>query len=519
MIFILVMLLSVSLMEIINDQPALTNELLNSLSSADYSSLSKYYRLHLFIKSRVHSLNKYYDFHSKEIHLFSRLTCEVNFRKAILQLTTLLNRLDINSVILRGVNSDVYLGVLRQWHEFPRNVREHVVQIFGSFCEKEVSHYYTADKSMRESGLSASGGLFSGVPTAESVDFDFQSLSDFWKELRESQLHGRRAEVERRLHCEIESRCSDDKWFCVFNTLTVNPEYYSKVFSKEAKAWQRYIRSVDVLFGIAAYGSYASAVRARKSGNEFHTYFAVVEKGSLHGRLHIHVLHFFSHISKEFADPNLSAIKPNRREIDALRSYWKYGHSSPIAVRFSQGDAFGKAGWLWPVLPDGQPVVSKPPIALARYVSKYLTKAYDADNLHFNKESGGYTWRTRISRNLGKKMVTDYVETLSDERKLKVLMLKSLVSYRTVKLPKRMLFLVTLRHLIPYLLKIYNLRVSTLLLSWLPRKSLFERVKDLIQTTPGCSQRNCGLLKTLPSSNLDVSSRVFIPMKGLTYAV
>src|SRR5207244_1299753 len=55
---------------------------------------------------------------------------------------------------------------------------------------------------------------------------------------------------------------------------------------------------------------------------------------------------------------------------------WPYGHSMPIAVRYTQ-DAFSRSGWLWPVDAKGEPLKATSYMAVGFYVAKYVNKKSD----------------------------------------------------------------------------------------------------------------------------------------------
>jgi len=208
----------------------------------------------------------------------------------------MLSRLDIFSVISRGVVPDSYRSVWCEWKSLPRNADLHIIAIFGINLNSKPTYGERIVKFTRKTGL-----------TSGDLDMDSDFMDKFWLDARMSQLKGRKCEIERRLYAEIEARCTGPTpWYVVFNTLTVNKEAYTKVFTKGSKVWQEYVRKCDKFFGVAANGSYSKALKARAKGDEFHNYFAVVEEGGKTGRLHIHVLHFFKTLPDSFSDPNRS---------------------------------------------------------------------------------------------------------------------------------------------------------------------------------------------------------------------
>ncbi len=199
------------------------------------------------------------------------------------------------------------------------------------------------------------------------------------------------ADAQRRTHLarmrELRYRLNEElhlaaqfKHAVIFNTLTVAEWHMSKVFSSKAKAWPSYIR------------------RWKRACSD-HRYFAVIERGTEGGRLHIHAVHFCRSLgSIDLRDPNFGAQFPAKRELDSVRPFWRYGTSTPRPVRFSQSDFFGQEGWRWPVVladsGDFEPLEVYSPAALAAYMSKYVLKAYSGEN-------GEHQWRSRISHQLG----------------------------------------------------------------------------------------------------------------------
>ena len=174
----------------------------------------------------------------------------------------------------------------------------------------------------------------------------------------------------------------------------------TKVFGKDSKVWTDYVRRFDRSIGIKLFGSWRKAILARKNGDDFHSYFAVVERGSKTGRLHIHVVHMMKCLPSGCFDPNSGRAVPNLREVSKLKVFWEYGFSSPVAVRFNNADAYAKLYWRWPVkmLASGifDPLPCKEPEALVQYIGKYITKEYEKA---LDKEF--VRWRIRMSRKMG----------------------------------------------------------------------------------------------------------------------
>lgn len=323
-------------------------------------------------------------------------------------------------------------------------------------------------------------------------------LAHALKEMKIGCQKARVSEHEWRVKEEISQR-SVDGWFIVFNTLTVNPQHYDAVFSKGSLCWRDYIRDVERAVGTHLFGSVRKADHGRKL-SPFHSYFAVVERGGVHGRLHIHVVHCFRDIPVRWQrDPNCGRGVPKYRQIDAMRGFWRYGFSTPIACRFSDRDAFGRLGWRWPVEMKGTsfvPLMSKAPVALAVYVVKYLQKSYDS-------EKGGFQWRTRISRGYGLQRMRRAITLLTARGLLSGLVIETpWMEVKGERVPHRRMRIEMLRNLFYRLRnnRRWNIRngwsPSMILKSFLditPRPPIVERLRSLRKMIPGSSLPNIGV--------------------------
>lgn len=203
------------------------------------------------------------------------------------------------------------------------------------------------------------------------------------------------------LAMEVAYRAKDG-WFMIFNTLTVRPDQYWNVFDNDSKAWSDYVRKLD------------RAVKKQcPHTDEYHSYFAAVEEGTQTGRLHIHVLHMVKALPEGCRDPNTGLTEPVKREIAKLKTerLWPHGFSAPIAVRTAPNDAYGLAGWRWPLDPKTkQGLRTQSAMKVAGYVGKYVTKTYAS------AKRSEYLWRVRKSRNLGRpimELMTKRISTRS----------------------------------------------------------------------------------------------------------
>ncbi len=333
-------------------------------------------------------------------------------------------------------------------------------------------------------------------------------LQDVMTELKSKGAMGRLAEHRWRMIEEIEHRCSSG-WYVVFNTLTVDNTNYSEVFAKGSSAWRLYIAAIDRVVGQELYGNVRNSIAARKT-NPFHSYFAVVERGGNTGRLHIHVIHCLRTIPESWKkDPNRVNGPPIRRQISPMKKFWRFGHSMPIACRFSDCDAFGALGWCWPVRREGDkviPIASKPPIAIARYMCKYILKSFSKPD----DDEGELRWRTRISGGFG---LTRMRETIADLDRLTLWKFLSdhprSMTVNDVPLPTRRLRLECLRSLLkPRRNELPESVQSSLLLQTIrrslkevsPRLPIAERLRSLMRPMTDCS------LRSITTSDLQVTN-------------
>lgn len=323
------------------------------------------------------------------------------------------------------------------------------------------------------------------------------SITERWLQvvmdkLKSKGAQARLAEHKWRMIEEVTLR-AEQGWYIVFNTLTVDNNNYESVFEKGSRAWSYYIREIDTVVGNELYPNIRAAVSAKKD-DPFHIYFAIVERGKLRGRLHIHVIHCLKTIPGSWKkDPNLRPGPAANRQCYAMKKLWIYGHSMPIACRFSDFDAWGRLGWCWPVVKDGRtykPIPSKPPIAIARYMCKYLLKAYTSPK-------GVYQWRTRISSGFGLHRMRRIVSTIPREvlwaylkgfptrikvgdmtlptSRLRVECLRSLLKHQRSGSPESAESLSLLR----------MIRKSLKEVS--PQKPIVERLRSMMRATPSCS--------------------------------
>jgi hypothetical protein len=335
-------------------------------------------------------------------------------------------------------------------------------------------------------GLSSKGHLESlGYYKSKYVD-NGSAFGLFVKGLEISGKKNRAREWNYRLKEELH-QAHKNGWFIIFNTLTVRPEEYRKVFA-DGKCWKNYIQRFDRLI------------------DGVHRYFAVQERGS-RGRLHLHAVHVCEKLPKGCVDPNRGLIKPSKRELSPLKKLWPHGYSAPIAVRYGSNDAYSKRLWRWPCKEDGQPIDGNGIECVANYVTKYVTKTTELKDTK---------WKIKATQNLGLMMLIKKLKMLRKNH-LKCLVVMSsqdCLKIRGKKVPVNLVRIQALK-VLDGKMSIRNLKLS-LKLEKMTRPG-FRELKSLIQklTTSKCQNsgvflkmmeffdRSCGLRSDQYYSILD----------------
>ncbi|WP_419633846.1 rolling circle replication-associated protein [Thiolapillus sp.] len=220
------------------------------------------------------------------------------------------------------------------------------------------------------------------------LQFSKPSLSRGWlfDMFRDMQMANQQACFSFRAQMECMESYRDG-WFVVFDTLTYDPARYKNMdFVKLVTNWFKMLRHRVCK---ACYG-----VKDSPQGVVSSDYFrySVVFEHHKDGRLHAHCLYHMKKLpdGTSYADPNQRCLNQPKRlqPVDFPRP--EFGFSNPIAVRNDAHDAFSRLGWSWPLDKSGQPRKPSAPLALARYLSKYMSK-----------ETG--VCRCRMSQNYGLK--------------------------------------------------------------------------------------------------------------------
>ena len=214
----------------------------------------------------------------------------------------------------------------------------------------------------------------------------------------------RREDLKQRLLCQLET-AKEEGWYIIMDTLTVRRQHYKKAWlEKESSTaiWKKYFENFGNLIKTATYGS----VREAQGKEKPHYYAGVIERGEKNGRLHMHVLHFCKEIPKQWKKCPNGRGRGYKREISKIKGLWNYGFSTPKAVRYGRGDAWGKLGFSWPEEKKTRlPMPEKPIESVAYYITKYVTKTLSM------KIEGDVRWRTKKSQKLGEKKRQEIIQT------------------------------------------------------------------------------------------------------------
>lgn len=478
-----------------------TERTLEHLTRSDFSSFSKVLRLKNYLLGRANSIEKYY------IKILNK--CE-EFRDLVEEecytIRALAGQLDINSVVSHTGEAGVdfctafkpfdlsavrltftYERIFRLSKVFPRKFSDHCIFLFG--------RYEAPIKYVRKPS----------------------PFGNYLKRLSDNSRFGRKQELLARLDLELKER---KDWYLVFNSLTVRSGSEAAVFSAESGVWKDYIQKCDRIFGINSYGSWRSALSARAEGKEFHTYFAVVERGSLRGRLHIHVLHIFKDLPSNFSDPNRGSRVPYRRQIEAMRSLWDYGFSAPVAVRFSSCDAYSRKGWLWPVKAElgiMQPLKVSSPGAIISYIGKYLTKAYSLEASLWRSDQKKM-WRSRLSRNLGVSQVRRCVEKMTHLEVQAMIVVRTMPPVPGLKIPRRLLRLNLVLRFLRSLIRLARVCLSRFLRDLVSPRNIQERFLVLIGVLRLHSPPRCGITRMSGSCVMAAFDRGFSMLREACFS-
>lgn len=349
------------------------------------------------------------------------------------------------------------------------------------------------------------------LPVGQVCDWIFQNLpppktpqhDDYTAELLQlltEKGQAQRAAQHRFLLTTEIAHKTKEGWYLIFNTLTVRQQSYFRVFNKSSTEFKNYVRNFERRITEAYTGT-----RNTTSGDQTehcHSYCAVVEEGSRTGRLHIHVIHACRTLPLGCVDPNTGLQRPTLRELSKLKGLWSHGYSSPIAVRYSPIDAYGKIGWRWPLDKDGLPLQIKSPLATAGYMAKYIGKSYNSE------KRSKLLWRVRKNHGHGQQLLLRMLETLSSEA-LTLLATDSTIALKlnNEMIPPKLQRLLALKtlHLRDHSSKNGAFTpILTIAKKLTPRPSLLPSSRASIKTTHENSQQN--IIHTMTAASLDADT-------------
>lgn len=252
---------------------------------------------------------------------------------------------------------------------------------------------------------------FAGLPPRPAFHTEDRLLKQLLAGATAAARKARENDLRARLTDEVKLAHANG-YFFVFNTLTITDSNMEKVFTKKSKIFTNYIRNITRSVGK---NLNLDKRQSDKQHNTLHRYFAVVEYGTMTGRRHIHILHLLKKLPYDSRDPNGTSGAPIKRQIESFRQFWQHGFSTPIAVRYSADDSFSRIGYRWPMEKTSkgyQPLKKSSIMAVANYVSKYITKQQGTKS--WKLPNNNLTiWRTRMTRRFGMEWIIQRLQTIS----------------------------------------------------------------------------------------------------------
>lgn len=349
----------------------------------------------------------------------------------------------------------------------------------------------------------------SGTPAKDlRAEYDLHTPASPLDEARalliKAQAGSRRSYMLQRIHNQLQL-AHRDGWFIIFDTLTLDPDRL-RAFYDTPTALRDYFRSVGhrVLK--------AEGRSTKESHSDCYQYLCVPEYGGKTGRLHFHAIHLMRTLPRNTRDPNFGRPSHSRtyRQIGSMLGMWKYGFTQPIGVRYA-ADAFSRLGWLWPVdKKTGEAVQSKPLIAIAHYVGKYISKQTEQSLARKNLGDSEWTkqlrqdlatvptaaFRVRMSRGFGMKVPS--MEHLSTECLIQMTRLSSSVTKLPAVLKQNARRMLRSR--------LARLSVSDCLELKPKTQNLLKLLRDSIAMTQGFSLPNFISTMTPTITSTDISN-------------
>ncbi|AXH72379.1 MAG: replication initiator protein [Microviridae sp.] len=273
------------------------------------------------------------------------------------------------------------------------------------YCQSVLSQldiYNTIDQPLSK-GFSKQWRKYYSTSTIKDLRIEFRfpkkaaRKDEAYKMLEQMTYKVRHTQIVQRLHNAMRI-AHEDGWYFVFDTLTLSNDRIEAFYNADT-ALRDYFRNCS-----------RAVLRAEKrkvheSSSDCYQYFCVPEYGAEKGRLHFHVIHMMRTLPNGVIDPNHGRRIADRRQLPLFSGMWEYGHSMPIAVRYSN-DKFTRDGWRWPTEPAtirgkankkaGQPVKCPHYEAVAYYVSKYVSKSIEQKKIADGK--GTSQWNNQLTQ-------------------------------------------------------------------------------------------------------------------------
>lgn len=459
--------------------------------------IDKKFRLYNQIRSRINSLEfqrncKHHLFNvtkSGDLTYFNRVASHISLLRGVL------SRLEKNSLIC---NSE-YLQCYQMFKSFPHTIKDHTEMVLGFYIRRKLN--LNKDVEVLEANLKSAVTDIQKLQIIQMIEqekVNVTLIESILQKMKENCRKSRKIELAGRVVLEALQR-NKEGWFIVLNTLTCHDNSLSSVFADNSKAWTDFIRSIDRCIGIEIYGSWRGAVKARREGDEFHTYFAVVERGDLHGRPHVHCLHFIKKLPSTVSDPNFGRTEPYYKELKCFKKYWTKGILNTKIIRIDSSDAYGKLQWRWPSTLNErtgkyEALKARTADSVVSYLTSYLNKEFDQPS---NEKE--IKWRTRKSQILGKKIPQMIVNACST---LQLELICRVKSNNLFKIKNKMIPMWTLKKLAMTRLLKKNLTLTPMkcwnyLMAVKSQEGLLKRLKSIIRGNENHKLVSFGNLRTM----------------------
>ena len=202
----------------------------------------------------------------------------------------------------------------------------------------------------------------------------------------------------------------------MFGTLTVNPEFYERIFygGDKQRAFADYIQDLHRIIPDYNPSDKGSDIR----------YFCTVERGTHGGRHHFHYHTWMRDIPDRCKiDPSSGLQIPHRRRIHEFERLWTkrgFGRAEVISCRIDANDAWGRLHFRWPSTEQHEnvPLKAKGIQGLCTYMMDYLAKQIHETPTRTNEKGIEVPiWRVKANDDYGKKgKLTELTKRMSNEQ-------------------------------------------------------------------------------------------------------